>query len=156
MLQRFEPRIAALLRASGVDQDQAAIVAAEALQLALNASHDPNGQWILSPHADANSEVRWTGVVAGRLTSVRVDRVFRAGLEPLSEGQIAWWIVDYKTAHAEITHQKPADALLKLRKDFAPQLEAYAQILRNLHGAEATVRAGLYYPRMLLLDWWEL
>jgi ATP-dependent exoDNAse (exonuclease V) beta subunit len=80
MLQRFEPRIAALLRASGVDQDQAAIVAAEALQLALNASHDPNGQWILSPHADANSEVRWTGVVAGRLTSVRVDRVFRAGL----------------------------------------------------------------------------
>jgi len=39
---------------------------------------------------------------------------------------------------------------------FAPQLQAYAQILRNLHGPDATIRAGLYYPRMLLLDWWEL
>jgi ATP-dependent exoDNAse (exonuclease V) beta subunit len=155
-VERFEPRIAAQVRASGVDQTQAAKVAAEALQLALNASHDPNGQWILSPHTDAESEVRWTGVVAGRLTTVRVDRVFRAGVEPLSEGQDAWWIVDYKTAHAELADQDRADAMLRMREEFAPQLEAYAQILRNLHGAEATVRAGLYYPRMLLLDWWEL
>jgi ATP-dependent exoDNAse (exonuclease V) beta subunit len=156
MLQRFEPRIAALVRASGVDQSQAAKVAAKAFQLALNASHDPSGQWILSPHTDADSEVRWTGVVAGRLTTVRVDRVFRAGLEPLSEGQDAWWIVDYKTAQAEMPGQGPGEALLQLRKLFSPQLEAYAQILRNLHGAEATVRAGLYYPHTLLFDWWEL
>jgi len=155
-LQRCEPRIAAQVRASGVDQAQAAIVATEALQLALSASHDPNGQWILSPHTDADSEVRWTGVVAGGLTTVRVDRVFRAGPEPLSEGQDAWWIVDHKTAHSEMPDQDPAAALTQLRKLFAPQLQAYAQILRSLHGASASVRAGLYYPRMLLLDWWEL
>jgi len=156
LLQRFEPRIAAQVRGSGVDQTQAATISAEALRIALGASHDPYGQWILSPHADAESEARWTGVVAGGLTSVRVDRVFRAGLEPLSEGKQAWWIVDYKTAHTEMPDQDPAEALLQLRGLFAPQLEAYAQILRNMHGAEQSVCAGLYYPRMLLLDWWEL
>ena len=39
---------------------------------------------------------------------------------------------------------------------FAPQLEAYAAILRNLHGKSALFRAALYYPRMSLLDWWEV
>jgi hypothetical protein len=83
-----------------------------------------------------------------------VDRVFRAGLNPRSEGLQAWWIVDYKTAHADTLD--PAAALPELRNLFAPQLEAYATVLRNLHGQDAVIRAALYYPRMLLLDWWEL
>ena len=44
----------------------------------------------------------------------------------------------------------------KLHSLFAPQIEAYAQVLRNLRGQDAVIRAGLYYPRMVLLDWWEL
>ncbi|MGA3134751.1 MAG: UvrD-helicase domain-containing protein [Terracidiphilus sp.] len=152
-LQRFSPRIAAQVRASGVYQAHAANIAAQALQLALSASRDPIGQWILSPHAEAASEVRWAGVVAGALSTVRVDRVFRAGPQPQSEGEDCWWIIDYKTAHADSLD--PAAALPELRKLFAPQLEAYAEILRNLHGQDASIRAGLYYPRMLLLDWWE-
>jgi ATP-dependent exoDNAse (exonuclease V) beta subunit len=155
-LQLFEPRIAAQIRASGVDQGHAAAVAAQALQLALSASNDPAAQWILSPHADAVSEVRWAGVIAGALTTVRVDRVFHAGLKPLSEGRKAWWIIDYKTTHSDNAGRDPAAALPELRKLFAPQLEAYARIVGNLHGADAILRAGLYYPRMLLLDWWEL
>jgi hypothetical protein len=83
-----------------------------------------------------------------------VDRVFRAGLEPLSEGTAAWWILDLKTAHA--ADLDSAAALPELRLQFAPQLQAYARILRNLHGIDAVIRAGLYYPRMLALDWWEL
>jgi hypothetical protein len=62
--------------------------------------------------------------------------------------------VDYKTAHAE--NADPAAILPELRKIFAPQLEAYAEVLRNLHGKDSLIRVGLYYPRMLLLDWWEL
>jgi len=155
-LQRFEPRIAAQVRALGVDQPQAANLASQALQLALGASHDPIAQWILSPHPDALSEVRWAGIVNGALTTVRVDRVFRAGLAPNTDGQQAWWIVDYKTAHADTSSQDPSASLPALRTLFAPQLEAYAKILRNLHGADAVLRAALYYPRMLLLDWWEL
>ena len=153
-LQRLEPRITAQVRASGLDQAQAAQIAAQALHHALNASHDPLGQWILSPHTEAASEVSWAGVVAGALRTVRVDRVFRAGRAPQSEGEDCWWIVDYKTAHAE--NADPAAILPELRKIFAPQLEAYAEVLRNLHGKDSLIRVGLYYPRMLLLDWWEL
>ncbi len=153
-LSHFEPRIAAQIRAKGVDPAQAARIAAEALEIALKASRDPAGEWILSLHADAASETGWTGVVAGGLRTVRVDRVFRAGHAPLSEGEDCWWIVDYKTAHAEIAD--PASALPELRSIFAPQLETYAAVLRNLYGTDAPIRAGLYYPRMLLLDWWEL
>jgi ATP-dependent exoDNAse (exonuclease V) beta subunit len=153
-LVRFEPRIAAQVRAVGVDQSQAARVAAQALQLALNASRDPIGSWILSPHRSAASEAGWAGVVGGSLRAVRVDRVFQAGPTPGSEGEDCWWIIDYKTAHAD--NLDPAKALPMLRSLFAPQVEAYGEVLSNLLGADARIFAGLYYPRMMLLDWWEL
>ena len=153
-LRQFQPRITAQIRATGLDQPQAVNLAAQALRHALAASEDPAGQWILSPHPDAASEVAWAGIVSGTLRTVRVDRVFRAGSNPLTEGQDCWWIVDYKTAHAG--NIDPAAALPGLRRLFAPQVEAYAQILRNLHGRATPIHAGLYYPRMLQLDWWEL
>jgi ATP-dependent helicase/nuclease subunit A len=120
----------------------------------LKASHDPIGSWILSPHSSAASEAAWTGVVAGGLRSVRVDRIFQAGPAPCAEGEDCWWIVDYKTAHADSFD--PAQALPELRRLFAPQVETYGELLRKLYGTETRVIAGLYYPRMLLLDWWEL
>jgi ATP-dependent exoDNAse (exonuclease V) beta subunit len=153
-LAGFEPRVAAQVRAVGVDQTQASQIAAEALQLALKASRDPIGSWILSPHASAASEAAWAGVVVGDLRSVRVDRVFRAGPTPGAKGEDSWWIIDYKTAHAD--NLDPAQALPELRELFAPQLEAYAGLLRNLHGWDASVVVGLYYPRLSLMDWWEI
>jgi ATP-dependent exoDNAse (exonuclease V) beta subunit len=152
-LLQHHPRIAAQIRAAGIDPAQAAVIATQALHQALNAAQDPAGQWILSPHTDAASEVSWAGVIAGALRTVRVDRVFRAGTLLMSEGENCWWVIDYKTAHADAAD--PAASLPALRNIFAPQVEAYAQVLRNLHGADAPIRAGLYYPRMLLFDWWE-
>ncbi len=153
-LSHLKPAITAQVRAAGVSQPHAESIAANALDLALQASRDPHGQWILSPRAGAASEAAWAGIVSGNLRTVRVDRLFRAGLEPLSEGESAWWIIDYKTAHAE--NLDPAVALPELRARFAPQLEAYAAVLRNQHGAQAQLRAGLYYPRMSLFDWWQV
>jgi hypothetical protein len=137
-----------------VGQAQAASIAAQALESALSASKDPIGQWLLSPHTDAASETSWAAVIAGNLNTVRVDRLFRAGPTPGSEGENCWWIIDYKTAHTD--NIDPAAALPELRKIFAPQLETYAAVLRNLHGIDASIRAGLYYPRMIALDWWQL
>jgi hypothetical protein len=142
------------VRAAGVHRSETESIAAEAIDIALRAARDSHGQWILSPHADAASEAAWAGVIAGAVRSVRVDRIFRAGLEPLSDGDTAWWIIDYKTAHAD--GLDPSCALQELRSLFAPQLEAYAAVLRNLHGEGATIRAALYYPRMSLFDWWEV
>ncbi|MGA2046411.1 MAG: UvrD-helicase domain-containing protein [Terracidiphilus sp.] len=153
-LQRHELRIAAQIRAAGIAPAQAAQIAANALEIALNSSQDPTAQWVLSPHPEAASEVRWSGVVSGMLTNVRVDRLFRAGLTPRSDGADAWWIVDYKTAHAD--KSDPLGDLPQLRTLFAAQLVTYGRILRNLHGADAVIRAGLYYPRMSLFDWWEI
>ena len=93
-------------------------------------------------------------MIGGVLRSIRVDRVFRAGSEPFEEGQSACWIIDYKTAHSDALD--PATAVLVLRGLFAPQLEAYAQVLRNLRWPDYPIRAGLYYPRLLLFDWWKI
>ena len=91
---------------------------------------------------------------SGNLRMVRVDRLFRAGLEPLQPGNNALWIIDYKTAHDE--KLDPASMLPAFRTTFAPQLEMYAKVLRNLHSSDLQLRAGLYYPRMSLFDWWEI
>ena len=153
-LALFEPRIAAQVRSTGVDLAASAQIAAEAIRLALQASHEPNGEWILSPHAAAASEAGWAGIVAGSLRTVRPDRVFQAGPFPQGEGDDCWWIVDYKTAHA--AGADPAAELTALRANFRSQLEAYAEVLRRLREDSKPLRAGLYYPRMLLLDWWEM
>jgi ATP-dependent helicase/nuclease subunit A len=153
-LSSLEPRVIAQIRQSGISQAEAATIAAKALDTAIRASHDTVGDWILSPHVDASSEARWAGVIGGAIRTVQVDRVFRSGLIPNSEGQAAWWLIDFKTAHVE--NLDPAVTLPELRGQFAPQLNLYAQVLRNLHGDTTPIRAGLYYPRMLLFDWWEI
>jgi ATP-dependent exoDNAse (exonuclease V) beta subunit len=146
-------RISAQIRASGVNREHATQIAKQALDIAVRASLDPTGAWILSPHQHAETEVRWTGIVAGGMRTVQADRVFRSGNTPLSQQGDVWWIVDYKTAH---WGDSPKDALPKLRQLFAPQLELYASVLRKLHGPDAPIRAGLFYPRMSQFDWWEV
>jgi len=153
-LQQFTPRLAAHVRSTGIDSPKATAIVDQALHHALNASRDPVGQWILAPHISAESETRWAGIVDGGLSTVRVDRVFQAGPQPQSAGTNTWWIIDYKTAHSD--NLQLTEALPELRQIFAPQLEAYGKLLRQLHGRDAILCAGLYYPRMLLLDWWEI
>jgi ATP-dependent exoDNAse (exonuclease V) beta subunit len=153
-LELFRPRVLAMVRSAGVSPAEAEKIASQAFGCALAASRDSNGQWILSPHAESASESGWAGVVSGNLRHVRVDRLFRAGLEPMQSGSDALWIIDYKTAHAD--NLDPASVLPAFRAAFAPQLKMYAAVLRNLHGPETQLRAGLYYPRMLLFDWWEI
>jgi ATP-dependent helicase/nuclease subunit A len=148
------PRIIAQVRAAGLEPSAAIRIAEEAMQLALAASHDAIAQWILSPRPDAASEVRWTGIVEGEVRTVQMDRVFRAGAEPGEEVGHCWWIVDFKTAHAD--EYDSTEALPALRKLFAAQVELYAKVLRNLKGAKIEVRAALYYPRLAALDWWKI
>ncbi|HEU5352220.1 MAG TPA: UvrD-helicase domain-containing protein [Terracidiphilus sp.] len=148
------PPLIAQARAAGLAPAQAKSTAARAIELVARAAADPIAQWILAPHPDAASETAWTGLLSGSLRTVRVDRLFRAGPEPLVPGSDIWWIVDYKTAHADSLNL--AQALPELRTLFAPQLQAYAAVLRLLHGPQAQLRAALYYPRLLQFDWWEI
>jgi hypothetical protein len=148
------PRISARVRAVGVPLGQAEALAAQAFEVTLRASREPVASWILAPHPDAASEARWAGVIGGELRTVQVDRVFRSGGTPGSDGESTWWIVDWKTVHGD--DLDPGRALPRLRELFAPQLELYGEVMRKLHGADAVIHAGLYYPRMLEFDWWTL
>jgi ATP-dependent exoDNAse (exonuclease V) beta subunit len=149
-LEKQRPRVAAEIRTAGIDRAEASRIAERALAIAVEATHDVAGRWILEPHERAGSEVRWAGVAGGELHTVQADRVFMAGDEPLSQSGDVWWIVDYKTAHEDGVEVR------ELRRFFAPQLETYARVLRNLRGANAKVRVGLYYPRMGQMDCWEV
>jgi ATP-dependent exoDNAse (exonuclease V) beta subunit len=153
-LEKSRPRIIASIRSTGLSVSQAQQINSKAYEIALNASRDHHGQWLLSQHHEAASESSWAGIVAGNLRLVRVDRLFRAGLEPLLPGEGAQWIIDYKTAHAD--DLDPNLALPGFRAAFAPQLKMYADVLRNVHGPDLQLRAGLYYPRMSIFDWWEI
>jgi ATP-dependent helicase/nuclease subunit A len=148
-LAELRPRVIAEVRTAGIERGAAARIAERALAIAVEATMDESGKWILEPREESQSEVRWAGVASGAVRTVQADRVFRAGEQPLSVSGNVWWIVDYKTAHDEGVD------LAELRRSFAPQLETYARVLRNLRGADAKVCAGLYYPRMGKLDWWE-
>jgi hypothetical protein len=153
-LKSLAPRIASELRAFGLERRQADEFARRALATVVEASRDPVCRWILSPHAEAASEARFVGVVSSGVRTVQVDRVFRAGAAPLADGDDCWWIVDYKTAHED--GFEASLVLPRLRELFTPQLEAYATVLRNLHRRDARICAGLYYPRLLQFDWWEM
>jgi len=149
-LEALRPRMIAEIRAAGIVRNEAVRIAERALAIAVQATTDESGRWILEPREEAQSEIRWAGVTSGAVRNVQADRVFRAGDEPLTVSGNVWWIVDYKTAHEDDVE------IAEMRPRFAPQLETYARVLRNLRGSNAKVCAGLYYPRMAKLDWWEM
>ena len=97
------------------------------------------------------------------LRTVQVDRVFRAGPAP----QPPALTVDPGLGGSSTTKLRTKMASTRLlrcpslRRLFAPQIEAYANVLRNLHGADAKICGALYYPRSpdypaVAFDWWRL
>jgi hypothetical protein len=120
----------------------------------------PEGAWILAPHPEAENEAKWTGLAragARRPSNLRPDRVFFAA-KP-GEKQASWWIVDYKSAEI-VTNAGEAEILAfrrKHRAQYAPQLDAYARVLRALYPEEALrIRVAVFYPRLPLLDEWNV
>jgi ATP-dependent exoDNAse (exonuclease V) beta subunit len=176
------PGVVARLRRLGLTRAEAHKLAAKALAEARQSSLHPVGAWILAPHDGALSEARWTGALgaavakagASGIRNLRADRVFQtAEMPPLDEcesaarepdSEPAWWIVDYKTSHAEgMDLSNPGDrsAFLEThRRRHLGQLELYARVLRALHGAagepSSRIRAGLFYPRLGLFDFWDI
>ena len=159
------PGVAAQVRAAGLPADAAKKLAGRALAVVRLAATDPDGVWITAPHPQAASETAWTGVFTDNVghrqqRSLRPDRVFLASDPTQPAGEPLWWIVDYKSSHApDSTHSEAtgkASFLARHRKLYGEQLQTYAQVLRALHPESRTIRAGLYYPRLPLFDFWEL
>ena len=84
--------------------------------------------------------------------TLRGDRIFRAGATPCSPEESHLWIVDYKTARHGASG---VDAFLESEKaKYLPQLEAYASVMRKVHGERQAIRLALYYPLLTKLLWW--
>jgi hypothetical protein len=161
-LPSWTPRIAAILRADGLSPSTVAQLTRDTLAALTNSLRDPFGLWLLSPHPEAASElgiVAWldSAGASPRTASIRVDRVFRAGLEPQAPGDSALWIVDYKTANHGPSGLD--EFLAAQRAIYAAQLETYAQVLAQFPAASETppgeVRVALYYPTIPRLIWWK-
>lgn len=143
------PRVNAALRAEGLAPAALGGQASRTLEALQQALEDETGRWLLSPHPGAGAEqaMRLPGA-----RELRVDRVFLAGPEPLSEGETHLWIVDFKTTgQGALSDDFFAG---QERAKYGPQLELYGNALRSLHPSRQPVRLGLYYPLLpKLLHW---
>ena len=146
-LASWTPRIAAVLRGDGLPPTSVQRLVPKIRTALENTLRDAEGLWVLGAHDDAASEYALTSWVERR-SSVRLDRVFRAGAAPLAAGSDCLWIVDYKTT----THGgEGVDGFLeKESAKYAGQMEAYARIMKGA----VQVRVGLYYPMLPKLIWW--
>jgi ATP-dependent exoDNAse (exonuclease V) beta subunit len=149
-LPAWTPRITAVLRSEGLPPamvDRLTQQVTYALEFTLK---DPTGLWLVSAHEGGATEYALTAWQQQR-SAIRLDRIFRAGPEPLAPGSDHLWIVDYKTT----THgPEGLDAFLaEERARYAPQLEAYATVLAQTEG-EPAIRLALYYPMLSKLIWW--
>jgi hypothetical protein len=158
-LPTWTARISSMFRSDGLPRpivDQLTREARTTLEAVLR---DPNGVWLLAPHARAASELAVTAWPESRdagvrPASIRVDRVFHAGPEPHIAGEDFLWIVDYKTA----THSPRCldEFLNKQQATYGPQLEAYAHILAPARAMPLEqVRLALYFPTIPRLVWWK-
>lgn len=99
---------------------------------------DARGRWLLEASREARSEWRLTGLDAGALVDVSLDRSFvdEAGTR---------WIVDYKTGSHEGGGR---DAFLDREQErYRAQLERYARLVAALEPGRS-IRLGLYFPLM--------
>jgi ATP-dependent exoDNAse (exonuclease V) beta subunit len=143
-LPAFRVRAVALARNAGlppVEVESMARKAVEALEAALS---DPHGLWILKPHRDAQIECSWTGLIDGIPLQRRMDRTFRAGPEPLTDGEDFLWVIDYKSSDRSAAGLEAF--LADERVQYAKQLQGYARMMHLAHGESLQLRLALYYP----------
>jgi ATP-dependent helicase/nuclease subunit A len=127
---------AAGLREQGIAAREAGRRAREIVQRLMQLVRGERARWLLfTPHRDATSELRLSGIVAGELRNVVIDRSFvdTAGTR---------WVVDFKTSvHAG---GGLADFVARELARYASQLRLYATLAGRL-GPEP-VRAALFFP----------
>ncbi|GGG83346.1 UvrD-helicase domain-containing protein [Edaphobacter dinghuensis] len=148
-IELWEPRISTVLRGEGLGASRVKQLSSRVRAALENTLRDMQGRWILGAHKEASSELALTSWAEDR-RSVRLDRIFRAGAMPLSEGDDYLWIVDYKTT----THTgEGIEAFLASeRAKYSAQMETYAQTINR---AGRKIRLALYYPLLSQLTWWE-
>ena len=144
-LTAFRAVLAHDLRVLGVPETELARALARVIDALTSALEDQRARWVLSKHAEAQSELRLTGVIDAQVVNIIVDRTF---IDELG----VRWIIDYKTGLHE---GADLDGFLdNERERYRDQLERYATLLARLDSRP--IRLALYFP--LLKGWreWEI
>jgi ATP-dependent helicase/nuclease subunit A len=127
------------LRRHGVPEGELSRATSIVIEALTRTVSSVRGRWIFAAeNRDARSEWALTGIAAGRLTNVVIDRTFidRDGMR---------WVIDFKTSRHE---GGGLDAFLEQEMArYRGQLETYMALARGID--TAPVRAALYFP---LLD----
>jgi ATP-dependent exoDNAse (exonuclease V) beta subunit len=144
-IDALAPHLERDLATAGVPAAERAAAVQRAAQALKNTLTDARGRWLLMPRtadAQAVSELKLTGLDAGGLVNVAIDRSF-------IDGGVRW-IVDYKTGtHEGAGIEAFLDAEVERYRD---QLARYARLMAAL--GPQPVRCALYFP--LLSAWREL
>ena len=151
-LPTWQHRLLASLRGEGLSSAQSAREATRALAFLTSALKDPIGSWILSPKSNSGTESSLTLADAERTATMRVDRTFTAGPQPLGADDGTLWIIDFKTT--EQGARSPERFAEEERAKYSPQLLRYAALLRAANGSDKPVMLGLYYPAVPRLIHW--
>jgi ATP-dependent helicase/nuclease subunit A len=124
------------LRREGVPERERAAAANLVLTALARTVADERGRWILGAgHREAHSELALTGVTAGRLRSVVIDRCF-------VDDTGTRWVIDYKTSRHE---GGGLESFLDQEvRRYQGQLSGYVALARAL--GPQPVRAALYFP----------
>lgn len=131
-----EKAVAAALTRAGVAPERLEDAGARVRRAVEASLTEPRGQWILSPHAQAQVEFEVTVVREGRPRHFIIDRTF------VDEEGVRW-IVDYKTGFREGGN---VEAFLDNEVErYRDQLEGYAEAMGQLDPGRP-IRLGLYFP----------
>jgi ATP-dependent helicase/nuclease subunit A len=144
------PKIQTLLRMRGVPEPSLAKAGRSTIDLVQKMLTSTTGQWILAAHPETEDELRISLPSATGESEHRLDRVFLAGPEPLTNGNSHVWVVDYKTAsHGE----RGLEEFLKEQRQFyGPTMQTYATAVRALRKDNLPVICALYFVAMDRLD----
>jgi ATP-dependent exoDNAse (exonuclease V) beta subunit len=141
-IRQSGPRLRKLLANVGVSPHELEAATTRVTTALLNCVDDPRARWILSPHAEHQTEYAITGWLDGRFVTGTIDRTF------IDAGGVRW-IIDYKTSAHEGTGL--AAFLENEKQRYREQLERYARLLALTDARP--MKVGLYFP--LLRAWIE-
>ena len=135
-LEGAREAVARQLERAGVPEREQDEATRQVLAVLARTVADERGRWLLGAgHREASSELALTGLAAGRLRSVVIDRCF------VDESGTRW-VVDYKTSRHEGGGLE--SFLAEELERYRGQLSTYAALAQQL-GPEP-VRAALYFP----------
>ena len=144
-LESLTTPVKVALQNMGVGSDEVSGATAQVLTALGNVLEDETGRWILSQHAEAESELALsTGAATGTANYV-LDRTF------IADG--VRWIIDYKVSAPSAASHADVNAFIAAETEkYTPQLLTYARLMAKVE--RRPIRVALYFPMLKRLHSW--